>query len=146
MTESIFFDSWGWIALVDRKDPYHNVAKPFYQEYIKAGGVPTTTDYILDEVLTVLRRRLIHKVVVKFGEGIFEAVKVQKLRFELIDTKRREKAWELLKKYKDKPDISFTDLTSFVVMSDFKISNVFTGDEHFEKVNLGFKRVPADIL
>jgi len=146
MTESIFFDSWGWIALVDRKDSYHNVAKPFYQEYIKGGGVPTTTDYILDEVLTVLRRRLIHKVVVKFGEGIFEAVKAQKLRFELIDTRRREKAWELLKKYKDKPDISFTDLTSFVVMSDFKISNVFTGDEHFEKVNLGFKRVPAAIL
>ena len=82
-------------------------------------------------------------MVVEFGEGIFEAVKVQKLRIELIDNRRREKAWELFKKYQDKPDISFTDLTSFVVMSEFKISDVFTGDEHFEKVNLGFKRVPA---
>ena len=97
----------------------------------------------MDEVLTVLRRRLIHQVVVEFGEGIFEAVKVQKLRFELIDNLRREKAWELFKKYQDKADLSFTDLTSFVVMSEFKISNVFTGDAHFEKVNLGFKRVPA---
>jgi len=143
MRESIFFDSWGWIAVVDRKDPYHKVAKAFYHEYINGVGIPTTTDYILDEVFTVLRRRLIHQVVVEFGEGIFEAVKVQKLRFELIDNRRREKAWELFKKYQDKPDISFTDLTSFVVMSEFKISNVFTGDEHFEKVNLGFKRVPA---
>ena len=143
MRKSIFFDSWGWIAVVDRKDPYHQVAKAFYQEYIKGGGIPTTTDYILDEVLTVLRRRLVHQVVVEFGEGIFEAIKIQKLRFELIDNRRREKAWELFKKYQDKPDLSFTDLTSFVVMSEFKISNVFTGDEHFEKVNLGFKRVPA---
>ena len=143
MRKAIFFDSWGWIAVVDRKDPYHKAARAFYEEYIKGGGIPTTTDYILDEVLTVLRRRLIHQVVIKFGEGIFEAVKVQKLRFELIDNRRREKAWELFKKYEDKPDISFTDLTSLVVMSEFKISDVFTGDEHFEKVNLGFKRVPA---
>ena len=83
MRKPIFFDSWGWIAVVDRKDPYHETAKAFYQEYVKGGGIPITTDYILDEVFTVLRRRLTHQVVVKFGEGIFEAVRVQKLRFEL---------------------------------------------------------------
>ena len=142
MKKLVFFDSWGWIAVVDRKDPYHETAKPFYQEYVNGGGIPITTDYILDEVLTVLRRRLAHEVVIKFGEGILDAVRVQKLRFELIDNRRREKAWELFKKYQDKPDISFTDFTSFVVMSEFKIKNVFTGDEHFEKVNLGFQRVP----
>jgi predicted nucleic acid-binding protein len=105
MKKAIFFDSWGWIAVADSKDPYHETAKPFYQEYLSGGGIPITTDYILDEVLTVLRRRLTHEVVVKFGEGIF---------------------------------------TSFVIMSEFKIREVFTGDEHFEKVNLNFKRVPID--
>jgi len=100
MKKPVFFDSWGWIAVVDRKDPYHEIAKPFYQEYLNGGGIPITTDYILDEVLTVLRRRLTHQVVVKFGEGIFETVTVQKLRFELIDNRRREKAWELFKKTK----------------------------------------------
>jgi predicted nucleic acid-binding protein len=83
-------------------------------------------------------------VVVKFGEGIFQAVRVEKLRFVFINNRRREKAWELFKKYQDKPDISFTDFTSFVIMSEFKIREVFTGDEHFEKVNLNFKRVPID--
>ena len=142
MKEPIFFDSWGWIAVADRKDPYHETAKPFYQQYLNGGGIPITTDYILDEVLTVLRRRLTHDVVVRFGEGIFQAVKVQKLCFESIDNTRREKAWELFKKYQDKPDISFTDFTSFVVMSELKIREVFTGDDDFEKVNLGFKTVP----
>lgn len=143
MRGPILFDSWGWIAVVDRKDPYHEIAKAFHQEYVKREGIPVTTDYILDEVLTVLRRRLTHEVVVKFGESIFEAERVQKLRFEIIDKGKREKAWELFKKYQDKPDISFTDFTSFVVMSEFKITEVFTGDEHFEKVNLGFKIVPT---
>jgi len=143
MKRPYFFDSWGWIAVVDRKDPYHETAKSFYQEYVQEGGIPITTDYILDEVFTVLRRRVKHAVVVTFGEAIFEAVRVQKLRLEVIDTRRREKAWELFKKYQDKPDISFTDFTSFVVMSELKIRTAFTGDEHFEKVNLGFKRVPV---
>jgi predicted nucleic acid-binding protein len=142
MKKPIFFDSWGWIALVDRKDPYHKTAKPFYEDYVNGGGIPITTDYILDEVLTVLRRRLTHQVVIKFGDGIFRAVTVEKLHLKLIDNGRREKAWELFKKYQDKPNISFTDFTSFVVMSEFKIRNVFTGDDHFEKVNLGFKKVP----
>jgi hypothetical protein len=38
MRKPIFFDSWGWIAVVDRKDPYHETAKAFYQEYVKGGG------------------------------------------------------------------------------------------------------------
>ena len=60
----------------------------------------------------------------------------------MYSNRRREKAWQLFKKYQDKPDISFTDFTSFVVMSELKIREVFTHDDHFEKVNLGFKRVP----
>ena len=46
--------------------------------------------------------------------------------------------WRLRKKYKDKPDISFTDFTSFTIMEERGIKRVFTGDKHFEKVNMGF--------
>jgi len=48
----------------------------------------------------------------------------------------------LRKKYQDKPDISFTDFTSFVIMQELAINRVFTGDAHFEKVNLGFEILP----
>jgi predicted nucleic acid-binding protein len=45
-------------------------------------------------------------------------------------------------KYNDKPDISFVDFTSMVVLPDLGITEVFTGDAHFRQVNLGFQLVP----
>jgi predicted nucleic acid-binding protein len=45
-------------------------------------------------------------------------------------------------KYHDKPDISFVDFTSMVVMQDLGIVDVFTGDGHFHQVGLGFRLVP----
>ncbi len=48
------------------------------------------------------------------------------------------------KRYQDKTDISFTDLTSFVTMQELEINKVFTGDIHFEKVNLGFEILPKE--
>lgn len=52
------------------------------------------------------------------------------------------RAWDLRRKYDDKPDISFVDLTSMVAMLDLGISEVFIGDDHFRQVNLGFQLVP----
>jgi predicted nucleic acid-binding protein len=45
-------------------------------------------------------------------------------------------------KYHDKPGISFVDFTSMVVMQDLGIVDVFTGDDHFRQVNLGFQLHP----
>jgi uncharacterized protein len=45
-------------------------------------------------------------------------------------------------KYHDKPDISFVDFTSMVVTQDLGITDVFTGDAHFQQVNLGFRLYP----
>ena len=52
------------------------------------------------------------------------------------------RAWELRQKYHDKPDISFVDFTSMVVMQDLGITEVFSGDAHFQQVNLNFRIVP----
>ena len=51
-------------------------------------------------------------------------------------------AWQLRQKYNDKPDISFVDFTSMVVMQDLQITDVFSGDSHFRQVNLGFQLHP----
>ncbi len=48
--------------------------------------------------------------------------------------------WRL--KYKDKPDISFTDFTSMVVMREWNLSRILTEDVHFAQVGMGFELVP----
>ena len=47
----------------------------------------------------------------------------------------------MVKKYNDKPYISFFDFTSFVVMKELGVSEVLTADRHFEDVGLGFKKL-----
>jgi predicted nucleic acid-binding protein len=59
-----------------------------------------------------------------------------------VSSQQFRRAWQLRQKYQDKPDISFTDFTSMVVMQDLSISEVFTGDAHFLQVGLGFRLVP----
>jgi len=55
---------------------------------------------------------------------------------------RFEEAKVLRLRFDDKPRISFTDLTSMVVMREIGVTDVITGDEHFEHVGMGFQRKP----
>jgi predicted nucleic acid-binding protein len=43
-------------------------------------------------------------------------------------------------KFQDKPRISFTDLTSMVVMTEMGITSILTQDEHFTQVGMGFQK------
>ncbi len=45
-------------------------------------------------------------------------------------------------RFDDKPRISFTDLTSMVVMKELGVKDIVTGDEHFEHVGMGFQCKP----
>lgn len=49
---------------------------------------------------------------------------------------------ELRGKFQDKPWISFTDLTSMVVMAECRIAGILTEDDHFLQVGMGFQKVP----
>jgi len=133
----IFVDTSAFYALEVEGDVNHAAARRFLEE-IKGGkyGVMVTTDYVLDEVLTLLRLRhgvdaalrFLEKVrrsrsikVVWVDESVFE----QALRYFKLDEGRR---W------------SFTDCTSFAVMEMLGIRQVFAFDEDFELA--GFVRLP----
>jgi uncharacterized protein len=53
-----------------------------------------------------------------------------------------EKAIELCYRFQDKPLISFTDLTSMVVMSEREIEESLTEDDYFLHVGMGFRKIP----
>jgi uncharacterized protein len=64
------------------------------------------------------------------------------LELEWISPENFQEAQRLRLRFFDKPMISFTDLTSMAIMRALDIELVLTGDEHFEQVGIGFKRVP----
>ncbi len=101
-----------------------------------------TSDYILDEVITSLFKSVNFNDASRFIETLLLAIKMEQLELQWVDEPRFNSAWSLRGRYEDKPDISFTDLTTFVIMKELGISKTFTGDQHFERANLGFEIWP----
>lgn len=137
----IFFDTWGWVAIANRNDRHHKDVFEFYKGFLLSGGVPITSDYILSETFTLLKVRANIDGVIQFGEGLIQAILASKIILENITPPRWREAWGFLKKFKDKPKISFCDFSSFVIMIELGIKEVLTNDTHFEQVGFGFKKL-----
>jgi predicted nucleic acid-binding protein len=139
MVEPVFIDTWAWLALANRRDTNHEFAKACYAKLTTSGYKLVTSDYIIDELITGLFKNVAYSSAVKFIESLLAAISSNRVLLERVTEPRIRSAWSLRKKYKDKPDISFTDFTSMVTMQELAIYQVFTGDAHFEEVNLGFE-------
>ena len=132
----LFVDTWGWLALEDRKDLAHTRVLQYYREFRARNGQAVTTDYVLDETMTLLFRRRPFPEARQFMEGLWSAAEKGYLVIQRVTTKRFKEAWGLRLRYQDKRDISFTDLTSFAVMQELGIAEVLTEDQHFRQANL----------
>lgn len=141
-SEAIFVDTWGWMALGHRRDPRHREVRHIYQELRRQRLPICTSDYVLDEVITLLFRREVFGEAVRFVEGLFAAAALGHLRVERVTADRFSAAWELRKRFQDKPLISFTDLLSMALMQERDIQRVLTEDEHFIQVGMGFSKLP----
>ena len=65
----IFVDTWAWLALSNRKDTHHELAKKEYEEIKAAGYRIVTSDYVLDEVISALFRNVVFGSAVQFVHG-----------------------------------------------------------------------------
>ena len=137
----LFIDTWGWIVLKNKREPKHTGLNEFYSSWRNQKGISYTTDYVLDETFTLLFRRLPFREAKKSLDTIDLAIKEGYLRLVRITAERFEKAKDLRTKFWDKPGISFTDLTSMVVMVEMRITHILTQDDHFTQVGLGFQKI-----
>ncbi len=133
----VFVDTAGWVACADSADPAHGPACTSRDAALSAGAMLVTTDYVMDETLTLLRMRL--------GLAAAETWWAQvegsaRLRWECIDVPRAEKARHHFFRHRDKT-YSFTDCTSFVVMRELRLKQALTTDRHFRQ--MGFQVLPA---
>jgi len=114
----------------------------FYREVRCRRDRVYTSDYVLDETITLLFRRLPSARAEESLRYIQQAITYGYLSLEWMTPQWFEKAIELRYRFQDKPRISFTDLTSMVVMSELGIEEVLTEDDHFLHVGMGFRKVP----
>jgi len=129
----IFVDTGAWYALIDKNDPDHSAASFF----LRTNKTPLlTTNFIFDETITLLRRRLGWSIAADFGRRLKDSHFVSLVPVTPSD---EERAWSIFLKYKIQ-DFSYTDCTSFAVMESHKIDSAFTFDWHFRTMK--FQVVP----
>jgi predicted nucleic acid-binding protein len=133
---SLFVDTAGWMACADRADRAHARCCAARNSALEAGQTLVTTDFVVDETLTLIRFRLGLKAAASWWQQIEGS---PRLRWERVDSDRFEKARHLFVQYRDK-DFSFTDCTSFVVMGELRLTHALTIDRHFRQ--MGFQAVP----
>ncbi len=139
----LFIDTWGWLCLRDKREARHKEVARFYRQFRQDQGIPYTSDYVLDETFTLLFRRLTFDKAKESLELIDRSILEGFLHLEHITPDRFEQAEKLRLKFRDQPRISFTDLTTIVVMRDEGISQILSEDDHFLHVGMGFQKVPA---
>jgi predicted nucleic acid-binding protein len=142
MKEVLFIDTWGWVVIHNKREPRHYEVDALYREFRLNGGSIYTTDYVLDETFTLLFRRLPLPIAEESVGLLDEAIKEGYLNLEWVSPERFEEAKELRLRFRDKPKISFTDLTSMVVMKELGVSSILTDDDHFTHVGMGFEKMP----
>ena len=133
----IFVDTSAWYAVEVEDDVNHEAACTFLSN-IASGkhGVSITTDYVLDEALTLMRSR---RDLTSATAFINKIRKSKSVRVFWIDEDLFERALIIFQK-SDHKSWSFTDCTSFALMRELSISEAFTFNRHFKEA--GFLAFP----
>ncbi len=125
--------------MADPRDSCHGQAVRYYREFSRGAGEVLTSNFVLDETFTLLFGRRPHHEALRFSSGLLQS---SFIRIEVVTESRFHQAFELRKKFRDKPGISFTDLSTMAIMIELKVTDVLTGDAHFRHVGLGFRILP----
>ncbi len=129
----IFLDTSWFKALIDIKDDFHSDALEQFNKLKLENRFLITTNFVIDESLTLIRVKTGLQLALKFRDTLFEMS--QGLKIVRVLDKDEKNAWEwFLKKWNR---LSFTDCTSFAVMRRLELRDVATFDEHFTLA--GFK-------
>jgi len=135
----VFVDSSALKANYDAADDYHEEAAQLMAE-IAARKTEVnsfvTTDYVLDEAVTLTRFAHSHRKAVQLAEATLAS---QFVRVIYSDQDLFSEGMSIFKKYSEK-EWSFTDCISFAAMTKYGLRTAFTFDPHFKQ--FGFSAIP----
>ena len=122
----IFVDTGASFARFVPSDPDHPAARSWF-----AGNREPilTTDYVIDELLTLLKMRREYRRALEAGPFLFGG---EACHLEWVAPDDIESAWAVFSTHGDK-GWSFTDCVSLVVMGRLEIATAVAFDEHFRQ-------------
>ncbi len=130
----VFIDTSAFVALLVDKETDHKKVAKRYHDYRQGRAILFTSDYILDELFTRLLyfrqvdiKKYIEKLKASISKGEITVLRIDEALFE--------KALEAFLKFSDHK-ISFTDATSYTLLKDFSLDEVFTLDDDFKKIRV----------
>jgi uncharacterized protein len=136
----IFVDTSAWFALNSRNDQHHNRARDF------VAGIKTnpvlffTTDYVVDETLTLLRFKVSHREAMAFLRLLSRSPQIS---CEQVKPDHLKRAEDIFSRYQDKP-WSFTDCVSFAFMEGKGLEDAFAFDENFPQFGMRVHPIPTN--
>ena len=119
----IFIDSSFWIAQQLERDAHHADARRLEDA---VGSATTTSDAVLAETWTYLRRRAGHTRAWAWLDRVHAAP----VRVEQIPRALEDEAWAWLRVHDERP-YSFVDATSFALMRKLRIREALAFDGAF---------------
>jgi predicted nucleic acid-binding protein len=137
---AFFYDTWALVALANRRDEGHGLAAALDERLEKQGFAAVTTDYVLEEAVTLLHSLAGARVSVPFLEIMETRALGKDLLVAMIADARRTRATEVFRRIApEERRLSFTDATSFAVMQELGIELAFTADRHFHRAGSGIR-------
>jgi len=126
---SIFIDTSWFKVFIDESDDFHDKAVSQSAILSQQKQMLITTNFIVDETLTLLRVRKGLDLALKFRDFLSQISSHSRIvRLLSLD---EFKAWEWFPKNWSK--LSFTDCTSFAIMQRLDLNDVATFDDHFTR-------------
>ncbi len=128
MANDIFFDTSGFFALVDARDPVHDKAVAWIEAQRKKIR-PVSTEWVLGETCTLLVARKRPHLVTRFLDYIESSAAL--LLVNPDDTLLQ--GAKALIRQQARQGYSLVDCISFCLMKERSIRNALTTDVHFRK-------------
>lgn len=123
----IFIDTGAFLSRHLENDQFHRISIKVWKEIEKQYHAFYTSNFILNETLTLIARRAGGKFAAQIANHLYQSELLNILRPEEEDEKA---AIKLMDKFSDH-QIGFTDCLSSVLMQKHEIKNIFTFDQHF---------------
>lgn len=122
----VFVDSGGFLAVMDRNDPFHPIAHEIATRLEATRAQLYTSNFVVDEACTLVRARTSHGRAVQF----LRSLRTSGIAVLRVTPAIEAAAERIFTRYADK-DFSFTDCASFALIDARRLNAFLAFDRHF---------------